>query len=125
MNQNRCKVLTKLSYGLKAFQTFFLSMTMMFVGVSAFAASPDLDEATSPPYQLTITGTVVDDMGAPLPGTNVIVKGTTNGTQTDFDGNYTITAPSDATLVFSYVGFKTLEVPVNGNSVVDVRPACA
>lgn len=120
MNQNRCKVLTKLSYGLKAFQTFFLSMTMMFVGVSAFAASPDLDEATSPPYQLTITGTVVDDMGAPLPGTNVIVKGTTNGTQTDFDGNYTITAPSDATLVFSYVGFKTLEVPVNGNSVVDV-----
>jgi len=120
MNQNRCKVLTRLSDCLKAFQTFFLSMTMMFVGVSALAASPDLGEATSPPYQLTITGTVVDNMGAPLPGTNVIVKGTTNGTQTDFDGNYSITAPSDATLIFSYVGFKTMEVPVNGNSVVDV-----
>ncbi|WP_108244286.1 SusC/RagA family TonB-linked outer membrane protein [Muricauda brasiliensis] len=120
MNQNRIQVLTRLSGALKAFQTFFLSMTMMLVGGSAFAAAPDSGDATSPPYQLTITGTVVDNFGTPLPGTNVIVKGTTNGTQTDFDGNYSITAASDATLIFSYVGFKTIEIPVNGNSTVDV-----
>lgn len=92
----------------------------MLVGGSAFAAAPDSGDATSPPYQLTITGTVVDNFGTPLPGTNVIVKGTTNGTQTDFDGNYSITAASDATLIFSYVGFKTIEIPVNGNSTMDV-----
>lgn len=120
MNQNRIQVLTRLSGALKAFQTFFLSMTMMLVGGSAFAAAPDSGDATSPPYQLTITGTVVDNFGTPLPGTNVIVKGTTNGTQTDFDGNYSITAASDATLIFSYVGFKTIEIPVNGNSTMDV-----
>nr|WP_321413219.1 TonB-dependent receptor [uncultured Allomuricauda sp.] len=119
MNQNRIQVLTRLSGALKAFQTFFLSMTMMLVGGSAFAAAPDSGDATSPPYQVTITGTVVDNFGTPLPGTNVIVKGTTNGTQTDFDGNYSITAPSDATLIFSYVGFKTMEIPVNGNSTID------
>lgn len=119
MNQNRIQVLTRLSGAVRVFQTFFLSMTMMLVGGSAFAAAPDSGDATSPPYQVTITGTVVDNFGAPLPGTNVIVKGTTNGTQTDFDGNYSITAASDATLIFSYVGFKTIEIPVNGNSTVD------
>ncbi|MBW8244196.1 TonB-dependent receptor [Muricauda oceani] len=119
MNQNRFQVLTRLFGALKAFQTFFLSMTMMLVGGSAIAAAPDSGDAPSPPYQLTITGTVVDNFGTPLPGTNVIVKGTTNGTQTDFDGNYSITAPSDATLIFSYVGFKTIEIPVNGNATVD------
>ncbi|GLU45294.1 SusC/RagA family TonB-linked outer membrane protein [Muricauda sp. NBRC 101325] len=92
---------------------------MMLVGGSALAATPDSDE-TPVPFQITITGTVVDAMGTPLPGTNVIVKGTTNGTQADFDGNYSITAASDATLIFSYVGFKTVEIPVNGNATVDV-----
>lgn len=100
MNQNKIQILTRWADTVKTFQTFFLSMTMMLVGGSALAAAPDLGEATSPPYQVTITGTVVDNFGTPLPGTNVIVKGTTNGTQTDFDGNYSITAASDATLVF-------------------------
>ncbi|NDV17345.1 SusC/RagA family TonB-linked outer membrane protein [Muricauda sp. TY007] len=120
MNQNKIQILTGWADSVKAFQTFFLSMTMMLVGGSALAAAPDLGEATSPPYQVTITGTVVDNFGTPLPGTNVIVKGTTNGTQTDFDGNYSITAASDATLIFSYVGFKTTEIPVNGNTTIDV-----
>ena len=54
----------------------------------------------------TVSGTVSDENG-PLPGANVLVKGTTNGTQTDFDGNYTLTGVSEgATLVFSYVSFK-------------------
>ncbi|PHQ28370.1 SusC/RagA family TonB-linked outer membrane protein [Leeuwenhoekiella nanhaiensis] len=68
----------------------------------------------------TVTGTVSEPNG-PLPGANVLVKGTTNGTTTDFDGNYTLNnVPSDATLVFSYVGFAQQEVAVNGRSTVNV-----
>ena len=66
-----------------------------------------------------VTGTVSDANG-PLPGASVVVKGTTTGTQTDFDGNYTIEAGSDATLVFSYVGFSTQEIAVNGQSTINV-----
>ncbi len=66
-----------------------------------------------------VTGTVSDSNG-PLPGASVVVKGTTTGTQTDFDGNYTINAESDATLVFSYVGFSTQEVAVNSQSTINV-----
>ncbi|WP_375324133.1 SusC/RagA family TonB-linked outer membrane protein [Flagellimonas sp. GZD32] len=120
MNQNKIQILARWADSVKTFQAFFLSMTMMLVGGYAFAATPDSDETSAPPFQITITGTVVDAMGTPLPGTNVIVKGTTNGTQADFDGNYSITAASDATLIFSYVGFKTVEIPVNGNATVDV-----
>lgn len=67
----------------------------------------------------SITGTVSDETG-PLPGANVLVKGTTNGTQTDFDGNFSIEAASDATLVISYIGYKTIQVPVNGQSTINV-----
>ena len=70
--------------------------------------------------QSTVTGSVIDATGAPLPGANVLVKGTTNGTQTDFDGNYSIEADRDAILVFSYIGFSTQEMAVDGNSVIDV-----
>ncbi len=70
--------------------------------------------------QSTVTGTVTDGDGNPLPGANVLVKGTTNGTQTDFDGNYTIDALSDATLVFSYIGFASQEIAVNGQSTINV-----
>ncbi|WP_378177251.1 SusC/RagA family TonB-linked outer membrane protein [Aquimarina sp. SS2-1] len=68
----------------------------------------------------TITGTVVDASGIPLPGTNIVVKNTNNGVQTDFDGNYSIEANSGDTLVFSYVGFETQEVIVSGSSVINV-----
>ncbi len=68
----------------------------------------------------TVSGTVYDTAG-PLPGASVIVKGTTNGTQTDFDGNYTLdNVASDATLVFSYIGYATQEVAVNGRSTIDI-----
>lgn len=73
--------------------------------------------------QSTITGTVTDESGAPLPGANVIVKGTTNGTQTDFDGNYTLEAAGDATLIFSYLGFQTKEVAVDGQSTINTSLA--
>lgn len=68
----------------------------------------------------TVSGTVSDANG-PLPGASVLVKGTTNGTQTDFDGNYTLNDIGDsAVLTISYIGFKTVEVPVNGRSTINV-----
>ncbi|MDT0643570.1 TonB-dependent receptor [Zunongwangia sp. F363] len=68
----------------------------------------------------TVTGTVTDETG-PVPGVTVLVKGTSNGTTTDFDGNYSISnVPADATLQFSFIGFTTTEVPVNGRSSIDV-----
>ena len=68
----------------------------------------------------TVTGTVSDATG-PLPGASVVVKGTTNGTQTDFDGNYTLNdVAADAVIVFSYIGFATQEVAVNGQTTINV-----
>ncbi len=66
-----------------------------------------------------INGTVLDDQAQPLPGVSVVVKGTSTGTITDFDGKYRIQASTDQVLVFSYVGFETKEMAVSG-SVVDV-----
>nr|MBC8457174.1 carboxypeptidase-like regulatory domain-containing protein [Deltaproteobacteria bacterium] len=70
---------------------------------------------------VTITGTVTGaEDGAPIPGANVVVKGTTIGSITDLDGNYTITAPGDATLVFSFVGLQTMEIPVGNQTTINV-----
>ena len=66
--------------------------------------------------QKTVSGTVLDETNLPLPGVNVIAKGTTNGVQTDFDGNYTIEVSVGETLVFSYVGYKNVEMPVTAAS---------
>ena len=70
----------------------------------------------------TITGTVTSAAdGMPLPGASVIIKGTTVGTTTDFDGNYTLDdVATDAILVFSYIGFSSVEMPVDGQSTIDV-----
>jgi TonB-linked SusC/RagA family outer membrane protein len=69
-----------------------------------------------------ISGTVTDQAdGMPLPGVSVVVSGTTKGAATDFDGNYTLDDVSgDATLVFSYIGYKTLEVQVNNQTTINV-----
>ena len=72
--------------------------------------------------KITIKGAVVDDAGLPLPGVNIIVKGTTIGTQTDFDGNYKLEAEKEQILIFSYVGFKTEEVTLsNINNKIDLQ----
>jgi TonB-linked SusC/RagA family outer membrane protein len=73
-----------------------------------------------PPIDITITGRVTDDMNSPLPGVNVLVKGTSNGTTSDSDGNYRISAPETATLVFSFIGYTVQEVPVNNQTIINV-----
>ena len=70
--------------------------------------------------QMTVSGTVTDSNGMPLPGVNVLVKGTTQGVQTDFDGNYSIEVDQGEVLVFSYLGMKTVEYPVTNIDTIDV-----
>ncbi|SEQ72196.1 TonB-linked outer membrane protein, SusC/RagA family [Hyunsoonleella jejuensis] len=68
----------------------------------------------------TISGTVSDESGLPLPGTTVLVKGTTNGTSTDFDGKYSIKVNQGRTLVFSFVGYANKEVSVGTSNTINV-----
>lgn len=70
---------------------------------------------------ITVSGTVSDSEGQPLPGANVILKGTTTGVQTDFDGNYILTNVSDnGTLIFSYIGFSPKEIDINGQTTINL-----
>ncbi|APS40584.1 SusC/RagA family TonB-linked outer membrane protein [Salegentibacter sp. T436] len=70
---------------------------------------------------LSVSGNVTSIDELPLPGVNVIVKGTSQGTQTDFDGNYNLEQVSEnATLVFSYLGFITEEIQVDGRNSIDI-----
>src|SRR5688572_21163733 len=70
-----------------------------------------------------VTGTVTDDQGLGMPGVNVLVKGTPQGTVTDAEGSFSISAPADATLVFTFVGFKTAEMPVGDKTKIDIALA--
>ena len=77
--------------------------------------------ASKEEVQYEVAGQVIDVNGQPLPGASVVEKGTTNGVSTDFDGNYSITVPdSNATLIFSSLGFKTIEVTTDGRTTVNV-----
>lgn len=71
-------------------------------------------------YQTTVSGTVTDGDGVPLPGVNILVQGSTVGTQTDFDGNYTIEASRGDVLIFSYLGMKGQIVSVESNTSINM-----
>lgn len=68
----------------------------------------------------TVRGVVKDLSGQPIPGVNVIVAGTTSGTITDFDGNYQLSAPSDANLTFSFIGYVSQTIAVAGQTTINV-----
>lgn len=69
---------------------------------------------------ITVKGTVKDGAGETIIGASVVEKGTTNGTITDFDGNFTLNVPSNSTLQISFVGYKTQEVAVSGKTTINV-----
>jgi len=71
---------------------------------------------------IKVSGVVSDDVGDPLPGASVVIKGTTTGTTTGVNGNYTLSnVPADAILVFSFIGLNTQEIPINGQATVNVK----
>ncbi|MFC5044210.1 SusC/RagA family TonB-linked outer membrane protein [Aquimarina hainanensis] len=69
----------------------------------------------------TVTGTITDNNSMPLPGVNILVKGTNTGTQSDFDGNYSITANKGAVLVYKYLGFSSKEIVIGDQPTIDVK----
>src|SRR5690554_1640651 len=72
--------------------------------------------------QNTITGRVTDSFGTPLPGVTVVVDGTTTGTVTSADGEYSLRVPEDAeTLIFSFIGMKAREVAINNQTTINVE----
>ncbi len=72
--------------------------------------------------QSTVTGTVMEKSSSqPLPGVNILIKGTAQGTATDFDGNYQISVNNGDVIVFSYVGYRTLEITYTGQITVDAQ----
>lgn len=68
----------------------------------------------------TVSGTVKDSTGVTMPGVSVKVSGTNNGTTTNIDGKYSITAPEEASLIFSMIGYKTQTLKVDGRSAINV-----
>ncbi|WP_461534390.1 SusC/RagA family TonB-linked outer membrane protein [Sinomicrobium sp.] len=89
--------------------TQFLTLVLAFVVQLSFA------------QEKTITGNVTDQSGLPLPGVNIVVKGTTHGTQTDFDGNYSINVGEGQVLQFTYIGMSAVERTVGSASTIDVQ----
>ena len=73
--------------------------------------------------QKTITGTVIDTRHEPVIGASVLEKGTSNGTITNLDGEYSLKVSPGATLVFSYIGYKTQEIRVSANTNINVTLA--
>lgn len=90
------------------FRKFLLSTVFFFLGLALFA------------QEKSVTGTVTDNNGVPLPGVNVLIEGTNTGTLTDFDGNFTLTASPGDVLVFSYVGMASVKRTVGAEDVYNV-----
>lgn len=101
----------------------FLAGILMLIGYHTTVSAADVGTLTEDLYnqQLVIRGKITDESGATFPGVNIIVKGTTIGTVTKSDGTYALDVPADATtLVFSFVGYATQEITINGQSTIDV-----
>ncbi|MFD1162910.1 MULTISPECIES: SusC/RagA family TonB-linked outer membrane protein [Hwangdonia] len=90
-------------------------MKKLFTCLLIFGLSINIIQA----QEKTITGTVVDDAGVPLPGATIQIKGESKGTTTDFDGNYSIQANVGNILVFSYVGYANQEIEIKDQTVIN------
>lgn len=89
------------------------------------ALDPDVSSVNKAVAPITVSGQVTDQSGEMLPGATIREKGTDNGTTTDFDGNYSITVDDQATLIFSFLGFTTQEIKVDGRSTINVQLSAA
>ncbi|WP_282056605.1 SusC/RagA family TonB-linked outer membrane protein [Maribacter luteus] len=105
---------TSFGIGLLSFM-ICLSAQMALANSETSFLKVDLESS----FQSIITGTVSDESG-PLPGASIVIKGTTQGTQSDFDGNFTLEADSDAVLLISYIGYHTQEIALDGKTTINV-----
>jgi len=94
---------------------FFISIKLKAEGKNLFTSSSFFQT----PENITVRGTVSDAKG-PLPAVTVTVRGTTTGTRTDANGDYSLSAPGNGTLVFTYVGFVSKEVAINNRTAISI-----
>ena len=95
-------------------------MNFGFSNASELSASEPA-VSNSSQQSIKITGKVTDSSGSSLPGVSVVIKGTTNGTNTDATGNYSLSnIPANSTLVFSFVGMTTQELVIGSKTTVNV-----
>lgn len=112
--------------GKKAFYASLGFLSMMFFLETSPSFAKDLTAVGEPSGlapQSTISGTITDADGIPLPGATVVVKGTTTGTVADFDGNYSIEANRGDVLIFSFTGYTPKEMTVGSSTTIDVSLA--
>ena len=104
------------------FRGIFIFVLLLFVpGLTALCAGNPLPgEIVAQQKVRTISGTVADASGAPVPGAFIVVKGTVTGTITDTEGHFTIPADANATLVISFVGLQTREIATGNRTHIEV-----
>ena len=121
MTKNESKLLSIQGIAKASAFCLLLSAFSVNAAMAAPASAGTVDEVMAVQQGKKVTGVVVDGTGEPVIGANVVVKGTTNGTITDFDGNYTIEGVSaNDVLVISYIGYLSQEVPVGNQSMIKV-----
>lgn len=113
-------------------RAMFLGATMFLASIGMASANPSTDTfgsnepnpVVASPQQAkhTIKGVVEDALG-PIAGANVVEKGTTNGTITDMDGNFSLEVSPNSILVVSYIGYKDQEIPVNNQTSFNIKLA--
>ena len=96
----------------KLYESLSLSLAIMLMLASVALAQ-----------ERVVTGKVIDETGVGMPGVNVLVKGTPTGTVTDANGGFSVSTSSDATLVFTFVGYGTSEVTVGDRTFIDLQLA--
>ncbi|WP_209331254.1 SusC/RagA family TonB-linked outer membrane protein [Lunatimonas salinarum] len=121
MNNEKNLRLINLAKGIGRF-LLVPGLIMTAWGQPAIGAVAPADAAMTEALEadITVKGTVSDDKGEPLPGVTITVQGRNTGTVTDIDGGYSITAPDDATLVFSFIGFKTQNIAIGNRSTINI-----
>ena len=111
----------QLSLSFKAIMSILLFLSLTVVQGSAFAGNESNSESTSQQEKKTIRGNVRDALSnESLPGATILEMGTTNGTITDVDGNFTLSVKENSKLQISYVSYKTQEIAVEGKSQINV-----
>jgi TonB-dependent starch-binding outer membrane protein SusC len=91
--------------------------------ISVVHVEPEKSAPAPVPITITVTGKILDETSSPLPGVSVVLKGTSTGTVTDAEGVYNLTIPDDAangTLVFSFIGYTTIEEPISSRTAIDI-----
>lgn len=97
------------------------SMLMVLAFIVTVALPASARENPLPPQEITVRGKVLDDANSPLPGVNILLKGTTIGTTTDADGSYSIVVPDrNGVLIFSFIGYLSQEVSIDNRTALDV-----